>query len=286
MRRLSLEVALSLVAAVGGTLAALGGLWIAYHQMVRDEIERSPAVHLSCRPEFRLAEIAQNIKAPEETLLLTESGGQWVHVGGSLAARAARANEPAAPEPFGRCEVRNYGRLPVLNIRMPLSLHFSGGRSTVTSVDVPGLAPDAFYEFSLLNGTSKSLKFAFDPTITVTRVDTRATVNAPLFADQRLADLEAHPVGGTVAPAPASKVPTITLQDFKIAPKELRVRSGETVVFVNRDDEAHAIVAADKSFDSGAIDPRSSWRHNFAKAGRYRYHCDYHPYMQGTIIVE
>lgn len=284
MKKFSLEVALSLVAAIGGTLAALGGLWIAYHQMARDEIERSPAVHLSCRPEFRLAEIAQNISAPEETLLLTESGGQWVHVGGSLSPRKARANEPAAPEPFARCEVRNYGRLPVLNIRMPLTLRFGGGRSTVAVVDIPGLAPDASYEFSMLNGTSKSLVFAFDPTITVTRVDTRVTAKAPLFADERLAELESHPTGGTVASAPYSNEPTIVLHDFKIAPKELRVRAGATVVFANHDDEAHAIVAADRSFDSGAIDPRSSWKHVFAKPGRFAFHCDYHPYMQGTII--
>lgn len=277
---------MSLIAAVGGTLAALGGLWIAYHQMVRDEIERSPAVHLSCRPEFRLAEIAQNISAPEETLLLTESGGQWVHVGGTLSARKTRSSEPAAPEPFGRCEVRNYGRLPVLNIRIPLTLRFAGGRSTVAIVDIPGLAPDASYEFSMLNGTSKSLTFAFDPTITVTRVDTRSTGNAPLFKDERLAELESHPTGGTVVSAPPSTTPTVLMQNFKIAPKELRVRAGQTVVFANHDDEAHAIVAADKSFDSGAIDPRSSWRHTFAKAGRFAFHCDYHPYMHGTIVVE
>lgn len=68
MKTLSLEVMLSLVAAIGGTIAGVGGFFIAYHQMALDEIERSPAISLSCRPEFRLAEIAQNIHPPEDTL--------------------------------------------------------------------------------------------------------------------------------------------------------------------------------------------------------------------------
>src|SRR5471030_3159709 len=98
---------LSLVAAIGGTLAGIGGFIITYHQMARDEIERSPAISLSCRPEFRLVEIAQNIRPPDDTLLLTESGGQWIHVGGTLELKNTRS-EPTAPEPFARCAVSNY----------------------------------------------------------------------------------------------------------------------------------------------------------------------------------
>jgi plastocyanin len=283
-RRFTLEIMLSLIAAIGGTAAAVGGFLIAYHQMARDEIERSPAVHLSCRPEFRLAEIAQNIRAPEETLLLTESGGQWVHVGGTLAAK--KTGEPAAPEPFARCEVRNYGRLPVLNIRMPLHLQFAAGKSVDAIVDIPGLAPDASYEFSMLDGTAKSVTFAFDRKITVTRVDTRETGSAPLFADERVADLERHPAAGTVAAAAAGDGLTLVMSNFAFKPAELHARVGQTVVFANRDDEAHAIVADDKSFASGAIDPRSSWRHVFTKPGRYTVHCDYHPYMKATVVVD
>src|SRR5271157_4005381 len=102
-----------MVAAIGGTVAGLGGLFIGYHQMALDAIERSPAISLSCRPEFRLAEIAANVRPPEDTLLLTEGGGQWVHVGGTVdPAKAGPA--PAVPEPFARCAVGNYGRFPAL----------------------------------------------------------------------------------------------------------------------------------------------------------------------------
>jgi len=282
-----LEVSLSLIAAVGGTLAAVGGFVIAYHQMSRDEIERSPAIHLACRPEFRLAEIAQGIRPPEETLLLTESGGQWVHVGGKMKGASTAA---AAPEPFARCEVRNFARLPMLNIRIPLKLTFVAPvtHATVTSnafVDIPGLAPDGSWQFSILNGSSKSMKFTFDRSISVTRVDERKEVTATLFTDERVAELERASAAATVADIPA-KGASFVIHGFAFKPTELHVRAGESVAFDNRDDEAHAIVFADRSVVSGVLNPHSTWRHTFAKIGRYALHCDYHPYMEAVVVVE
>jgi plastocyanin len=264
---------------------------MAYQSTMRDEIEKSPAIHLACRPEFRLAELAQNIKPPEDVLLLTESGGQWVHVGGRLPS-AKNGDTPAAPEPFARCEVRNYGRLPVLDIRLPLHVTFftanvREGKPAQADVDIPGLSADGSYEFSMMNGTAQNLTYAFDRTIELTRVDRRSASPANLFADRRLADLEARPVRGTVAEAAAPAAPlTIVIKSFKFKPAQLQIKAGQTVTFVNADDEAHALVTADKSFASGAIDPRASWRHTFTKAGRYALHCDYHPYMQAAIVVD
>jgi plastocyanin len=284
----NLEVSLSLIAAVGGTLAAVGGFVIAYHQMSRDEIERSPAIHLACRPEYRLAEIAQGIRPPEETLLLTETGGQWVHVGGTMKGSKSAA---AAPEPFARCAVRNFARLPMLNIRIPLKLTFTAlaSHAAVQSnalIEIPGLAPDASWEFSMLNGTSSRLKFAFDRSISVTRVDERKQVTATLFTDERVAELERSSAAATVAEAPQAKTAAFVIHGFAFKPTELHVKAGENVAFDNRDDEAHAIVSADRSVSSGALNPHSTWRHTFAKAGRYALHCDYHPYMEATVIVE
>jgi plastocyanin len=62
------------------------------------------------------------------------------------------------------------------------------------------------------------------------------------------------------------------------------VSAGTTVAFANHDGEAHELVADDKSFDSGAIDPHSTWRHTFSTPGR-TIHCDYHPYMTSVVVV-
>lgn len=290
-KQAAFEISLSLAAAIGGTLAAVGGFVMAYQNTVRDEIEKSPAIHIACRPEFRLAEAAQNIKPPEDVLLLTESGGQWVHVGGKIPS-AKGADAPAAPEPFARCEVRNYGRLPVLDLRLPVRVSFlkakeRDGKTAQAAVDIPGLSADASYEFSMMNGTAQDLTYKFDRTIQLTRVDRRSQSDATLFADRRLADLEARSVRGTVAEAAAPAAPlTIVMKSFKFKPKELHIKTGQTVSFVNADDEAHALVSADKSFASGAIDPRATWRHTFTAPGRYALHCDYHPYMAAAIVVD
>src|SRR5690348_12012912 len=121
MKNLSLEVILSLIAAIGGTIAGVGGFEIALRQQEIDTIQRAPAISLSCRAEFRLAELAQNVRPPDDTLLLTQRGGQWVHLGGTL---PHGEKTLAAPSPFARCTIGNFGRFPVLNIRIPLHLTF------------------------------------------------------------------------------------------------------------------------------------------------------------------
>lgn len=286
------EVSFSLVAAATGTLAAVSGFVGVYLGLQQEELIRRPAVHLACRPEFRLAEIAQNIKAPEDVLLLTESGAQWIHLGGKLPS-SNDATGVAVPQPFARCQIKNFGRLPVLDVRIPLHLAFSDGGQAGTktvdaAVDVPGLSPDASYDFSLMNGSARDLGFHFDRTMELTRVDATGAVRAPLYADTRVAELER----AGVKPEPASSGRTasagatvVVIRDFLFTPKETRVSAGTTVTFANHDEEAHELVADDKSFDSGAIDPHTTWRHTFSTPGRYRFHCDFHPYMTSVVVV-
>jgi plastocyanin len=283
------EVSFSLVAAATGTLAAISGFVSVFIAIQQDNILRRPAVHLACSPEFRLAEIAQNVKPPDEVLLLTEKGAQWIHLGGNLPS-AKDAGKVAVPEPFARCEIKNYGRLPVLNIHVPLRLTLSGAGQAAKQVDtafeVPGLSADTAYEFSLMNGAPQDLGFRFGRTMELTRVDSGA-VRAPLFADGRVAELErvgVHPEPALRAAATAATT-TVVIRDFLLKPHDLRVSAGTTVTFANHDQEAHELVADDKSFDSGAIDPQRSWKHTFARAGRYVFHCDFHPYMSGVVVA-
>ncbi len=79
--------------------------------------------------------------------------------------------------------------------------------------------------------------------------------------------------------------PTVAITDFKFQPATASVIAGDTVRFVNRDQEAHTITASDGSFDSAGLDTGQSWTHRFTKPGRYTYYCELHPYMKGTIIV-
>lgn len=277
MKRAHLDISLSAIAAIAGSIAAIGAFLTAYYEREHNDLERVPAVHLSCHPEYRLAEIAQRLSVPSDTLLLTPAGGQWLHVTGL-----------DAPQPFARCEVRNFGRLPVLDIHLQLRLSFAGKRDqTIVPIDLPGLSSDASYEFSLLNGGQADMRFAFDRTVELAGVDAPAPVPERLYTDVRVADLERAAVPpAQSAPAPnAGMTPRITIKNFTYLPAELIVPAGARVTFVNDDAEAHTVTSVTRAFDSGTIDANKRWSQVLKTPGRYIFRCNYHPYMQGTIVV-
>jgi len=269
---------------MSGSLAAVGAFVGASYEKARVDLERRPAIHLSCRPEFAPLDAAEHAPLPAQSLLLTPRGGRWVHNSG--------------PTPFARCAVTNYGRIPVLDVRIPLDLSFGSGPATrpvETAVDVPGLAADASFDFGLLNGSRSSLTYRFGRTTNLARVDLDVPTKERLFADDGVAELEARAVdpARTVDPSapnsggasPAALTTTVDIIDFAYRPRMLKVAAGTAVTFVNRDGEPHTITAFDRSFDSGALDGKSSWMHRFQKPGKYAFLCAFHPYMRGTIVV-
>ena len=94
------------------------------------------------------------------------------------------------------------------------------------------------------------------------------------------------PATKTAAPAPEpSPISTIHVKNFAYVPASVTIRPGQTVRFVQDDDTPHTVTATDKSYDSGNLNQKDSWRHTFAAEGTYTYFCAYHPYMKGTVIV-
>jgi plastocyanin len=59
-----------------------------------------------------------------------------------------------------------------------------------------------------------------------------------------------------------------------------------TIKWVNNDDAPHTVTANDASFDSGSVAPDQSFTFTFTTRGTYEYHCLYHPWMIGTVIVK
>ena len=78
---------------------------------------------------------------------------------------------------------------------------------------------------------------------------------------------------------------TVAISDFQFKPATTTVTAGQSVRFVNRDQEAHTVTATDKTFDSEGLDSGASWTHTFTRPGKYAYYCELHPYMKGTIVV-
>jgi plastocyanin len=84
----------------------------------------------------------------------------------------------------------------------------------------------------------------------------------------------------------SDKSRTISMKDKKYVPDSLTIKVGETVVWQNDDDHDHTVIADDKSFKSGNINPDDTFEYTFKKTGTFKYACKYHPRMKGSITVE
>ncbi len=90
---------------------------------------------------------------------------------------------------------------------------------------------------------------------------------------------------GSASGAETQTAAVVHIKDFKYAPTPVEVHVGDTVAFVNDDNEAHTVTSSDKKFDSEGLDSNGTWKYTFVKAGRFAYFCELHPNMKGTIVV-
>jgi plastocyanin len=87
------------------------------------------------------------------------------------------------------------------------------------------------------------------------------------------------------ASAFAADEPTIQIQKFAFAPKEITIAPGTKVVWINHDETPHTINASDKTFASKAMDTDDRYEHVFASEGDFSYFCTLHPFMTGIVHV-
>ena len=79
---------------------------------------------------------------------------------------------------------------------------------------------------------------------------------------------------------------TVRIADFAYGPDVLRVPAGETVSWINDDQEPHTVTSdAGGPLDSGSIPGGGTYRARFETAGTFDYVCTIHPSMRGTIEV-
>lgn len=86
-------------------------------------------------------------------------------------------------------------------------------------------------------------------------------------------------------PAPAGPA-RVEIFNFAFGPQTLRVKSGATVVFVNRDAVPHDVKANDRSFESGNLPLLGRFFQTFERAGTVDYFCAVHLEMRARIVVE
>lgn len=79
----------------------------------------------------------------------------------------------------------------------------------------------------------------------------------------------------------------IEIKDFAFNPQTIKVKSGEKITWINRDEEPHTVVSVEKQFKkSSALDTDQEFTITASAPGTYTYFCSVHPKMTGTIVVE
>jgi plastocyanin len=76
-------------------------------------------------------------------------------------------------------------------------------------------------------------------------------------------------------------------QSWTYDPVTVTVKAGTKITWTNTGAVLHTVTADDgHSFDSKDIAPRATWSFTPMASGTYTYHCSYHAWMKGTIIVQ
>ncbi len=79
---------------------------------------------------------------------------------------------------------------------------------------------------------------------------------------------------------------TVLIENIKFNPDHLKIHPGDTVVWQNKDIVPHTVTDEQKHFDSGGIQPGSSWKKKFKSAATISYKCLFHPGMKATLTVQ
>jgi plastocyanin len=75
-------------------------------------------------------------------------------------------------------------------------------------------------------------------------------------------------------------------QSYSPSPVTVVIGVNNTVTWSNDDSAPHTVTANDGSFNSGNMAPTGTFSYTFTTPGTYQYHCIYHPWMVGTVVVK
>lgn len=85
--------------------------------------------------------------------------------------------------------------------------------------------------------------------------------------------------------ADAADPNVIVIEGYKFPP--ITTTTGTKLTFENRDLELHTVTADDKSFKIGPFDDKTPTVLAVpSKAGTYPFHCEIHPTMHGSLVVQ
>jgi amicyanin len=116
-------------------------------------------------------------------------------------------------------------------------------------------------------------------------LDARASATVTSAHAVSYGPTNAKPVKKTAHKAAPVVKAQVKIANFKFGPRTLTVKVGTKVTWVNKDLVAHSVNFASGHIDSETLDQNAKFSHTFTAPGTYKYICDIHPFMHGTIVV-
>lgn len=91
-----------------------------------------------------------------------------------------------------------------------------------------------------------------------------------------------------VVPPAAAGMTVVFIKQFAYVPAAVHVPAGGSVAWVNceTDGTPHTASADDASFSSGLLNRNDAFVRAFPAPRTAPYHCDLHPFMKATVIVD
>jgi plastocyanin len=97
----------------------------------------------------------------------------------------------------------------------------------------------------------------------------------------------------TPAPTPSGSTSNVQIQPgasvlttTAYSPNPTTVAVGTTVIWTNGDNTAHTTTSNGNVWNSGTLNPGSTFSFMFNTAGTFTYHCTIHPGMVGSVVVQ
>lgn len=79
---------------------------------------------------------------------------------------------------------------------------------------------------------------------------------------------------------------TVNISQFAFTPASIEVATGNKVTWVNEDKAVHSVVSDNPGFSSDPLKQGERFSTTFNTPGTYKYHCGFHAYMTGAVIVK
>ena len=142
--------------------------------------------------------------------------------------------------------------------------------AVVAILIIGAVATLGYYQFFVANSTTSSTTTSSVPSVTC---PSAACVNVTIVS------------GASSPPAGYTQGQKTT---YGYAPDSIVVVIGKnnTVFWSNGDVAPHTVTSDTGVFDSGNMNSGDTFQYTFNTPGTYSYHCSYHSWMQGTVIVK